>query len=686
MLKLKMDTIKIREYLLKACLREFYNPFESMLNNIALIFITLLASSVLITASAYAISKAGGLGRRFDGIGALSAGASSALLGYEAVPYSQLMDYLFRPGFGASLHILKVEIGGDVQSTDGTEGSHMHSADDENYARGYEWKLMVEAKRRNPNIILYGLSWGFPGWVGEGTTSPWTNSTVTYTVKWIMGAKQYYNLDIDYIGIWNERGWNKQYTLALRAAITAAGLKTKIVGHDSGWDVCDDLSKDPEWAAAVDVIGKHYPAANIQANCAGLNKTQWSSEDMTVTWDTGAQCWAREVNENYVRANLTATIAWSLTDSFYDKLLFTGTGLLRAVEPWSGYYEIGQSLWAAAHWGQFTAAGWSFLQHGKGVGLLDNGGSYVALTDTTGLALTIIVETMKHDTSQCSFSTSINYNINDQTATFQLDSSFAHVTELFVFFSNLSVIDMNQTFIYQGIIKVSSGSFTLQLPVGVFYTLSTINGTKGTYPIQTVSTPFPLPYHDDFDRYAVASEAAYFADQSGSWEIMDTGSSHGKVMRQMVTELPISWVKEAPFPYSVIGDHSWLQPMNVSVDVMIESEGTAFVAVGVLRGSFAVALGSTAVVLSINTTNNGMWQLAATTNLTNPLNFGTVSVKSGVWYTMMLSVQSNYSEGYLDGQLLGRCALNASSFRGWAGIGSSWNHVQFNNFHLESPE
>ena len=211
---------------------------------------------------------------------------------------------------------------------------------------------MVEAKRRNPNITLYGLSWGFPGWVGEGTKSPWTNSTVVYTVKWILGAKKYYNLDIDYIGIWNERSWNKTYTLALKAAITAAGLKTKIVGHDfTTWDVCNDLALDPEWAAVVDVIGAHYPAAKIEANCASLNKVQWSSEDMSVTWSNGAQCWARELNQNYVRANLTATIAWALIDSFYDHLAFTGTGLLRAVEPWSGFYQVGQVLWTAAHWG-----------------------------------------------------------------------------------------------------------------------------------------------------------------------------------------------------------------------------------------------------------------------------------------------------------------------------------------------
>jgi galactosylceramidase len=30
---------------------------------------------------------------------------------------------------------------------DGTEASHMHNADDENYQRGYEWWLMVEAKK-----------------------------------------------------------------------------------------------------------------------------------------------------------------------------------------------------------------------------------------------------------------------------------------------------------------------------------------------------------------------------------------------------------------------------------------------------------------------------------------------------------------------------------------------------------
>lgn len=632
--------------------------------------------------SAYNISKAHGLGQRFDGIGALSAGASSALIGYNTTGYSQLMDYLFLPGFGASLHILKVEIGGDTQSTDGTEASHMHSADDENYYRGYEWGLMVEAKRRNPNIILFGLSWGFPGWVGEGKTSPWTNSTVIYTVKWILGAKKYYNLDIDYIGIWNEKGWDKGYTLALKAAIMTSGLRTKIVGHDAtNWNVCDDLSKDAEWAAAVDVIGAHYPGSAISADCLNLNKLKWSSEDMSVSWNGGAQCWARALTENYVRANLTATIAWALIDSFYDNLPCTGTGLMRAVEPWSGFYEIGQVLWTVAHWGQFTAAGWFFLEHGQGVGLLDHGGSYVSLTDQSGEQLTIILETMAHDSSQCG-ARSVNYNITEQTASFQLDSSFAHVTQLFVFFSDLTARDTNQSFIYKGLINLDNRSFTLQLPVGVVYTLSTINGTKGAYEIPP-SMPFPVPYHDDFDKYSAASEAAYFSDQTGSFEIFDTSGSRGRVMRQMATERPIIWCGDAPYPFSVIGDARWQQPLNISVDVMIEDVGVAFVAIGVAQGGWNVhPNGSPGIVFSLNTTNNGMWQLTSSTAILNPLSSGNTPITPGSWYTLLLSVLADHSEAYINGQLVGRCLLNATSSRGWAAIGSSWNHAQFDNFHL----
>ena len=39
-------------------------------------------------------------------------------------------------------------------SSDGTEASHMHTSWEENYERGYEWWLMVEAKKVHVISIL----------------------------------------------------------------------------------------------------------------------------------------------------------------------------------------------------------------------------------------------------------------------------------------------------------------------------------------------------------------------------------------------------------------------------------------------------------------------------------------------------------------------------------------------------
>ena len=101
------------------------------------------------------------VGRTFDGVGALSGGGGTSrlLYDYPEPQRTEILDALFEPGHGSSLQILKVEIGGDGQSTEATEASHMHTRDDENYHRGYEWWLMKEAKARNPDIKLFGLAW-----------------------------------------------------------------------------------------------------------------------------------------------------------------------------------------------------------------------------------------------------------------------------------------------------------------------------------------------------------------------------------------------------------------------------------------------------------------------------------------------------------------------------------------------
>lgn len=139
----------------------------------------LLASATVLTLDDTTCAASGGGGcRALDGIGGLSGGGATSVLlpSYPEPARSDILDFLFKPNFGASLQILKVEIGGDAQSTDGAESSHMHTPFEEDYHRGYEWWLMNEAKARNPSIKLYGLSWAFPQWV---TCSPGTLDNCT---------------------------------------------------------------------------------------------------------------------------------------------------------------------------------------------------------------------------------------------------------------------------------------------------------------------------------------------------------------------------------------------------------------------------------------------------------------------------------------------------------------------------
>ena len=122
-------------------------------------------------------------GRTFGGIGAISGGGGNSrlLTDYPAAQQQQILNYLFKPDYGASLQILKVEIGGDTNSTDGSESSIEHTSGSINCSNGYEWWLMEQARALNPNIKLYGLAWGAPGWIGGG--SFFSTDMINYLVR-----------------------------------------------------------------------------------------------------------------------------------------------------------------------------------------------------------------------------------------------------------------------------------------------------------------------------------------------------------------------------------------------------------------------------------------------------------------------------------------------------------------------
>ena len=150
----------------------------------------------------------GARGPALGGIGAISGGGATSrlLIDYPEPQRSQLLDMMFKPFAGAALQVLKVEIGGGAFTSDGSEASHAYTPDDKSpqrFKRGYEMWLMQEARARNPDIQLYGLPWAWPGWVGGGHGSPWTDLSlpVGYIVDWLEGCKSVHNLTIDWIGV-----------------------------------------------------------------------------------------------------------------------------------------------------------------------------------------------------------------------------------------------------------------------------------------------------------------------------------------------------------------------------------------------------------------------------------------------------------------------------------------------------
>jgi hypothetical protein len=186
----------------------------------------LLATAAL--AHGYGLSDVSGLGARYLGIGGLSGGGATSVFlpSYPQPQRDEILDFLFKPGFGASLQLLKVEIGGDVQSTDGSEASHMHTREDLSCARGYETWLIAEAKRRNPALLTYGLSWGVPRWVGDGRgngTGFYSPDNWLYHVRWLECVRNVTGYAVDWMGTWNEKPPAPiDFVIGLRAALDAA--------------------------------------------------------------------------------------------------------------------------------------------------------------------------------------------------------------------------------------------------------------------------------------------------------------------------------------------------------------------------------------------------------------------------------------------------------------------------------
>ncbi|XP_068398035.1 galactocerebrosidase isoform X2 [Eschrichtius robustus] len=567
----------------------------------------------------------------------------------------------------------------------------MHYELDENYFRGYEWWLMKEAKKRNPNITLMGLPWSFPGWLGKGFNWPYVNLQLTayYVVTWIVGAKHYHDLDIDYIGIWNERAFDINYIKVLRRMLNYQGLQqVKIIASDNLWEpISASMLLDSELLKVIDVIGAHYPGTRTVKDARLTGKKLWSSEDFsTLNSDVGAGCWGRILNQNYINGYMTATIAWNLVASYYEQLPYGRCGLMTAQEPWSGHYVVEAPIWIAAHTTQFTQPGWYYL---KTVGHLEKGGSYVALTDGLG-NLTIIIETMSHKHSMCIRPLLPYFNVSQQFATFILKGSFSKIPELQVWYTKLG--KPSERFLFKQLDSLwlldSGGRFTLDLQEDGLLTLTTLStGSKGSHPLPPRSQPFPRVYKDDFNvDYPFFSEAPNFADQTGVFEyfmnIEDPGE-HRFTLRQVLNQRPITWAADAFNTISIIGDYKWSN-LTVKCDVYIETpeKGGVFIAGRVNKGGILIR-SARGVFFWIFA--NGIYRVTGDLAGWIIYTSGHADVTAKKWYTLTLTINGGFCSGTVNGKPLWKNVSVNFPKNGWAAIGThSFEFAQFDNFRVEA--
>ena len=535
--------------------------------SVAAIFFA-LGSSASVDSAAPIVVDGAAAHHAWDGFGGLSAGASSRLLRDYAQPQrDDILDLLYKPSHAASLKICKVEIGGDDMSTDGTEPSHMHHRDDLSCERGYELWLAKEALARNPNVATFALVWGAPGWVGNG--SFFSPEMWAYKIAFCDCFLEKVGRPVDFLGIWNERYWGgTDYVVGLRAALDAAGHeRTRIVLPDS------HVANDPELLAAIannasfrdafDVAGLHgdpQPVPILEAT----NHRYWQSEtgfdpiSLSEDW-RGAQAWARNLNRNYITANITGTITWSTIWSVLPGLPYDGRGIMMANTPWSGNFNDSAPIWVSAHFGQFLEIGWRHLLTGRGAGILaplgggdGDAGSCTSFVPPASVSdLSLICETMGVAAAG--------------PRVFSLTGGLPGPGTSFCVWQTT---DSARFVRLSDVVVAADGSLTLVLPADGIVTASTVCTATHGSPSAPVPPPAPLalPYSDSFDEADCPYDSLprYLSDQGGSFACRN-GS-----LAQVVTQRPggNDWYV-TPDPITLLGDYTPWSDVTISVTATI---------------------------------------------------------------------------------------------------------------------
>ncbi len=627
------------------------------------------------------LSKAG---RTFEGIGALSGGANSRLLNDYPEPYrSQIFDLLFKPSYGVGLQHLKVEIGSDGNSTCGTDPSHARTREElvnpkpEYFQRGYQWGIIKEAKKRNPQIILECLESGAPGWIGEGRFYSLDN--IDYIIGYLKGALKFNDIKFNYVGIWNERLYNIEFILLLRKALDDNGLNdVQIVVGDlccgQQWMIADDIKNDVLLQKAVSVIGDHYverdqksvggnfQAYNSSDNAKSSGKPIWNSEGgpWNSNWN-GFEYLARMFNRNYLVGQITKNIIWSLINSYYENTYTESpsSGLMSARTPWSGFYSIDPPFWAVAHTTLFTKPGWKYIDTASGY--LEKGGSYVTLISvSTKKDFSLIAETMDAATPQ-EISITLDPGI-------KADQVFIWRT-----------ISGGSPFEQLEPLKIKKDMISLTLLPGALYSITTTKGQQKGISSAPENKLFSLPNKNGFEEEKLFSSPKYFSDLGGAFEVVKRDDQQGNCLRQVITREPIPWGPRSFTQQTIVGDTLWTD-YSVKSEVFFHEPFSYATLSCRMCETNAYPGKKLAEAYHLKLQSSGKWELIAGSAV---LATGIVSLNPDVWQTLFVNAHGSKIKAIINGAVVADITDSKYS-HGMAGLGSSLTRVDFDNFEIEN--
>jgi hypothetical protein len=631
-------------------------------------------------------------GNVFQGVGAISGGGGNSrlLIEYPKRQREQILDYLFKPGYGASLQILKLEIGGDAYATDGAEPTFEQTKGHINCHAGYEFWLAAQARRLNPRIQIYALQWNAPNWIGGA----WSDADIGYLLDYLHCATLDH-VGINYIGGWNEHlphGITREvlnWFIRLRAALDTAGYRSvKLVAvdsfaHENGSDVANFVARHPAFAAAIGVLGYHnlckYPATGKTclvpqaARASGL--PIWESEIGALRQHTGVAAMTRSINNAFIQVKATGLLEWPLIDSMPANLPEEDRGLIFADQPWSGQYHVNLMTWVIAQTDQFTEPGWRHINGASGK-LGGPWGSYTSYEAPDRSAWTLVVQTTDAPAAQ-----RITVRVKPG-----LPASAVHVWTTDI----KAVRDPSQWFVDLGTVSPSHGRFGYRLLPGRIYTFTTVTGHVKGAAAAPPPVPMKLPYRAVPDA---SSEPSYLGPQDGSFEY-PPGATKDTPFAQTTVGQPIFWqnFKGARFPYAVIGDTGW-RNYTVSAQVRFTAAGQSAGLISRFRHPKANGIAQQFHGYQFVVSQSGTWRLTSNTIRNPPSALGASTLAAGhlagpvpvgTWLTLSLSAHGTKIIAEVNGTAVASLS-NDMYLGGDAGISTGgWYRVLFRDLTVTS--